>query len=92
MSFKNFSRINFFIGSICFMVLLILAQRHVHAQQPQSTTQGMPLSASAQQFLDSLPQEWIESSAEYLVLGEILVGVREDNLGKTARVSTCLAD
>ena len=68
-----------FIASLA-LLLLGHPTNYIYAQETQP--EGTQQSAEIEQFLQSLPVEWVDDADEYLVRGEILVGVRSEQAGQ----------
>lgn len=60
---------------VLFLGLWGMTSQQLFAQSPTPATAEQQ--AKLQQFLASLPQEWVDHADQYLVPGEILVGVRD---------------
>lgn len=62
------------------LLLLGHSAKYLYAQETQP--EGTQQSAEIEQFLQSLPVEWVDDADRYLVRGEILVGVRSEQAGQ----------
>lgn len=66
---------------ILLLLFVFLTSQQLYAQAPNSDTTQQ---SKIQQYLASLPPEWIEHADQYLVPGEVLVGLRSDQANQVA--------